>query len=60
MASVMCVKMKDESEPRRIAGGVRAVENQESGKLDIEDMAGRVIAKVQLSKVEEFWPEGTN
>ena len=53
----MNVKMKYEDEVRRVAGGVRAVEEQVYGKLVIYDALGKVIAKFDLDRVSEWWPE---
>ena len=56
MAAVMIVKKQGEDSPQRIPGGVRATEEVGTGKLVVFDQNGNVVAKLDLSKVEEYWP----
>jgi hypothetical protein len=55
--AVMNVKMKYDDSVSRIAGGVRAVEDELTDKLIIYDVKGNVIAKRELNRVAEWWPE---
>lgn len=55
--AVMNVKMNYEDKVDRIEGGVRAIEDLSIGKLIIYDVQGNVIAKRELNRVAEWWPE---
>jgi hypothetical protein len=55
MATVMNVKRKGDASPLRIPGGVRATEDG-TGKLVVLDQDGNVVAKLDPSEVEEYWP----
>jgi hypothetical protein len=57
--AVMNVKMKYDDNVSRVIGGVRAVEDEQSGKLVIYDANGDVIAKRELNRVAEWWPENS-
>jgi hypothetical protein len=55
MATVMNVKKKGDGPPLRIPGGVRA-EDDGNGQLVVYDQDGKVVAKLDSSNVEEYWP----
>lgn len=54
MAAAMNVKKKDDGD-LRIPGGVRATEDAGTGKLIVFDQDGKIVAKLDLSTVENYW-----
>jgi hypothetical protein len=54
MATAMNIKKKDGS-LLCIPGGVRATEDAGIGKLTVWDEDGKIVAKLDLSTVEEYW-----
>jgi hypothetical protein len=55
--AVMNVKMYGDDKVSRIVGGARAFEDLQTGKLIIYDVNGNVIAKRDLHRVTDWWPE---